>query len=104
MPRPGPVEGNVSLQGIAESPPRTAGIPPFRTSPALASRQFDGAGASVTACRVDELTIIGHARHVRAIWRVRLSFREAETPEPITQKPASEGGSACPAGAGENLD
>src|SRR4051812_27524051 len=43
MPRPGPAGGNVSIQGIAESPPRTAGIPPFRTTPALASRQLDGA-------------------------------------------------------------
>src|SRR3954468_10607807 len=102
MPRPGPVEGNVSLQGIAESRPRTAGIPPFRTSPAMASRQLDGAGTSVTACRVDELTIIGQARYVRAIRRVRSRFpRGCDTQNPEIAKPASKGRAAIPATRGK---
>src|SRR3954470_14994765 len=54
--------------------------------------------ASVTACRVDELPIIGHAHHVRAIRRVRSRFpRGRDTQNPEIAKPASEGGSAYPA-------
>src|SRR4051794_37051387 len=60
--------------------------------------------ASVTACRVDELPIIGHAHHVRAIRRVRSRFpRGRDTQNPEIAKPASEGGSAYPANRGSRL-
>src|SRR4051812_11251768 len=69
---------------------------------AVSSRPALPLYSSVMGCWVDELAIIGQARHVRALPRVRSRFpRGRDTRTTEIAKPASEGGSAYPAGAGK---
>ena len=93
-------------------PPGRRGISPAQRrrsdsqehrAPASSSSRVPSLHASVTACRVDGLTIIGQARGTRGIGRVHGPFaRGRDTQNPEIAKPAWKAG-LHPGEAGENL-
>ena len=77
-------------------------IPKNTVPPAMSSSRVPSLRASVTACRVDGLAIIGQARGARGIGRVRGSFyARPRHQNPRNAKPAESGGSAYPAKPGK---